>query len=149
MGNLAQNADNQVLIATEGYIPKILSALDNHAEHVGVVEQACWAVGNLAVNDDNRVLIAKEGGIPKILAALATHADKVKVVENACWALRNLAKDNKENQIAIQQARGSALVSAAVAADSASAKTKHYGKMVLDELKLPSEKKGAGCCSVC
>ena len=114
-----------------------------------MVEQACGAVGNLAVNDDNRVLIAKEGGIPKILAALATHADKVEVVENACAALSYLAKDNKENQIAIQQARGSALVRAAVAADSASADTKHYGKMVLDELKLPSEKKGAGCCSVC
>ena len=62
---------------------------------------------------------------------------------------RYLAKDNKENQIAIQQARGSALVSAAIAADSASAATKKYGKMVLHELKLPSEKKSAGCCAVC
>ena len=132
-----------------GVIEHLVQVLSLHMQSTSAVISTCKIIRCISRNADNRVRIAKEGGIPKILAALATHADKVKVVENACWALSYLAKDNKENQIAIQQARGSALVSAAVAADSASAATKKYGKMVLDELKLPSEKKGAGCCAVC
>ena len=155
---ISRNADNKVLIAKEGGIPKILAALDcalcsvgfplappgqrgfcaggdlDHAQHAGVVENACAAVKNLAVNDENRVLIAKEGGIPLILAALDNHAKHAGVVENACWALCNIGWSDKTVQKSIKDAGASKLVRAAVARLDATADTKKYGQMLLDKL---------------
>ena len=87
-------------------IGRLLAALDKHADHAGVVEQACGAVRNLASkNADNKVLIAKEGGIPLTLAALDNHAEHAGVVEQACGAVWNLAA-NAENKVLIAEAGG-------------------------------------------
>src|SRR4051812_4144893 len=59
------NTANQVDIASAGGIPLLLTVMQHHADHPGVIEAACVAVtGVTAFNADNQASIALAGGIP-------------------------------------------------------------------------------------
>ena len=72
---ISRNADNRVLIAKEGGIPLILAALDNHAKHAGVVEQACWALYNIGWSDKTVQKSIKDAGASKLVRAAVARLD--------------------------------------------------------------------------
>ena len=67
--SLAANADNKVLIAKEGGIRLILAALDKHAEHAGVVEQACGALCSTGNSDKALQKSIKDAGAEQLVRA--------------------------------------------------------------------------------
>ena len=74
----------------------------------------------------------KEGGIPLILAALDNHAKHAGVVEPACGALCCIGWSDQALQKIIKDAGAEKLVRAAVGWSDATAITKKWGQMLLD-----------------
>ena len=91
--NLAINADNKVLLAKEGGIGRLLAALDKHAEHAGVVEQAVWSLHNIGWSDQVLQQSIKDAGAEKLVrAAVGGSESTAKTQEQGHRLLHKLAQ---------------------------------------------------------
>ena len=124
----------RVKIAAAGGIETVIAAMTAHKTSAGVQEEACGALGNLAANNDNnRVAISAAGGVEALATAMKTHQASALLQQNACAALLNLAF-NASLRGRIKAAGGVELAKRTVSASDATAKTKDWGKRLLDLL---------------
>jgi len=104
---LAADDDLQALIASDGGVEAILTAMRAHPLVAAVQEAACAALSNLAhYQGDNQVLIAGKGGIECLVEAMKVHSGLQKLQEHACATLANLASNTAVDNGKIVEAGG-------------------------------------------
>jgi len=110
LGSLAQNGDNQKMIATAGGIDMIVRALRQHPSNPVVQYSGCSALENIALHHENSHLIYARGGVSAILTAMQKHPSDTSIQQAGCCALRNLATMDKSLQETIVSLGGIATV---------------------------------------
>ena len=90
LGNIAVNADNNVLVAKAGGIGAVVEAMKAHPSIADVQHRGCGALMSIAGNADNEVLVARAGGIEAVVGAMKAHPSNADVQWDGLGALVNI-----------------------------------------------------------
>jgi hypothetical protein len=132
-----KNARNPRKISGAGGIQVVVAAMKAHGGNASLQQNACAVLASLGENVDNegKMLAVREivavRGIETVVAAMKAHEGSALVQEQACAVFNNLCPHGKEF---IKTAGGVERIKHAVSASYATAKTKRWGKSLLEYL---------------
>ena len=139
-GRAAQDFERSIAaLEAQRDVAALVRGLRQHLDHAGVQQAGCAALSNLTAVDnanaaDNRKAIAAEGGIGAVVAGMRGHPASAGVQEQGSWALLNIGWSDQDVQGQIKTAGAAEVVTRAMAAPNATAKTKEKGQQLLDRL---------------
>lgn len=94
-------------------VSETVNILQQHAQNVMAVAQACITLRDLTVSSDaNRLEVTSRGGIEAILARMHDHNSQPRLLENACRAIINLAVNDSVESAIVAQGGVHAIVAA-------------------------------------
>ena len=112
-----------------GGIGALFSVIEDHKNHVEILEKACRLVGQLVSNNDANIQsqMCTHFAVTQILASMTTHMKRnVSLHREACGALLHLLKYSK-NLAQFTLARGSMIVMKSMRAYARSTRVQKYG----------------------
>lgn len=127
------NGPNQIHIAIEGAIPRLVALLRN-SKLTRPHNSAIRALWRLAGNEDNQLAIAREGAMPLLATMLEDGREQYH--ELAAAAFEALSRDCTDNQLML--ARVGAITPLVHLLGSESDETQHHAKLALLNIASPS-----------